>query len=320
MGLKATRDLEGLAAAPSQSEREKAARTHTMIREYLETAPALKKYRIDTFLQGSYKNSTNVRGDSDVDLGSETHEVFYYDTEWLPSTAQDQYGRPKISLKESVDKSLSNLGKGDFTFVDYRADVLASLASEYGAHAVIDGNKAITVRGNTNRLDADVLPCISFRQYFQDSYGQARFHDGIAFFTKQLHRIVNFPKQHFDNLAVKDQRTGGKVKGCIRILKRIRNDLEEHGQWDRRRSPSFYLESLVWNAPDDHFVGGYDSVLENVLRRLYRDLHRHSATDERDAYTQANQIFPLFHSRFWNEDDAKAFITMVWADVFSVTP
>lgn len=319
MGLKATRDLEGLAAAPSQSEREKAARTHTMIREYLETAPALKKYRIDTFLQGSYKNSTNVRGDSDVDLGSETHEVFYYDTEWLPSTVQNQYGQPTLSLKESVDKSLSNLGKGAFTFVDYRADVLASLTSEYGADAVIDGNKAVTVRGNTYRLDADVLPCISFRQYYQDSQGRARFHDGIAFFTKRLDRIVNFPKQHFDNLAAKDQRNGGKVKGCIRILKRIRNDLEERRQWDRRRSPSLYLESLVWNAPDGHFSGGYDSVLENVLGYLYRDLNAKKATNERSAYAQANNIFPLFHSRFWNEDDAMAFIATVWATVFAVT-
>lgn len=319
MSVKAKRDLVQLAIAPSQTEREKAARTHTAIREHLETDPALKKYTIDTFLQGSYKNSTNVRGDSDVDMGSETDEVFYYDTDWLPTEPRYEHGVPTTSLKESVEQSLNQLGKGGFTFWEYRADVLASLHREYGVQGVVDGNKAIMVKGNTYRLDADVLPCTSFRQYFKDWQGKASYHTGIAFYTKSHDRIVNFPKQHFENLAEKDQRKDGKVKGCIRILKRIRNELEDQGQWDRKRSPSFYLESFVWNAPDDKFNGGYDSVVENVLGYLYHDLKDKKAKNELNSYAQANNIFPLFHAKFWNADDAIAFIEKIWAAVFTVT-
>lgn len=317
MVVKAKRDFALLAVAPSATERDKAARTHTAIREHLESDPALNKYRIDTFLQGSYKNSTNVRGDSDVDLRSETDQVFYYDTDWLPTEPEYRYGSPTASLKESVDRSLAQLASGGFTFWDYRADVLASLQKKYGQSSVVDGNKAITVVGNSYRLDADVLACTTFRQYFKNWQGKADYHTGIAFFTKTRDRIVNFPKQHFENLRDKDQRNDGKVKGCIRILKRIRNELEEQGQWDRKRSPSFYLESLVRNVPDAHFSGGYDSVLQNVLAFLYRDLKEKKANNDLGSYVQANDIFRLFHPSFCNADDAIAFIEAIWEAAFS---
>jgi len=189
------RDLPKLSLAPSESEREKAAYTHAAIREHLESDPALEKYRIDTYLHGSYKNSTNVRGDSDVDMGSLTNEVFNYDTNWLPTAPRHDYGIARSSLKDSVDASLSQLPPGDFGYWQYRADVLTSLRREYG-ESVFDGNKAITVRGNTYRLDADVLPCNAFRQYYQQG-SDATYHEGITFLTKQYERVVNFPHQHF---------------------------------------------------------------------------------------------------------------------------
>lgn len=53
MPLTTQRDLVKLALAPSQTEREKAARTHAAIREHLESDPAISGYNIDTYLQGS---------------------------------------------------------------------------------------------------------------------------------------------------------------------------------------------------------------------------------------------------------------------------
>lgn len=313
VAVSAKRDLVKLSIAPSESEREKAARTHNAIREHLESDEALRKYSVETYLQGSYKNSTNVRGDSDVDMGSLTERIFYYDLSDLP---QDPPQFATRSLQESVKASIE---PASFTFQDYRRDVLASLQRKYGHDNVFDGNKAITVAGNTYRLDADVLPCTSFRQYFQDWQKKASYHRGISFFTKSGERIVNFPHQHFKNLAAKDQRKDGKVKGCIRIVKRIRNELEELGKWDRKRSPSFYLESLVWNAPDDKFNGGYDSVVQNVLAYLWNDLREKRGTDAIRSYMQANEIFVLFHPKFWNVDDALAFIDAIWNAVFEVT-
>lgn len=310
MTVTAQRDLVTLALAPSQTEREKAERTHNMIRDHLESDSSLAKYHLNTYLQGSYKNSTNVRGDSDVDMGARTSDIFFYDLSELPdeAPASGTYGYAGKSLRARVQESIS---PASYTYREYRRDVYASLMKEYGN--VTDGNKAITVAGNTYRLDADVLPCIAMRWYYTTYSGNADYHDGIAFLTSDDKRIVNFPQQHFDNLGEKDRRNDNKVKGCIRIMKRLRNELEDAGAWDRKRSPSFYLESLIWNAPDSKFEGGgYPIVLQNVLSHLYNDLREKRGTEALRSYMQANKIFVLFHPEFWNVDDALAFIEVIW--------
>lgn len=309
MAVSTTRDLAELSLAPSETERGKAARTQNMIRSHLEEDRSLRKYSVSTYLQGSYKNSTNVRGDSDVDMGCATETSFFYDLTDLPDKKEYQW--QASSLLEEVQASIT---PATYTYWDYRRDVYASLKTEYGA--VEDGNKAITIAGNTYRLDADVLPCLVHRQYYQNASGRPAYHQGIAFLTSTNERIVNFPQQHFENLSDKDQRNGGKVKGSIRILKRIRNELEERGQWDRKRSPSFYLESLVWNVPDSKFSGSYATVLENVLRHLWLDLQEKKDNGDLRSYLQANRIFVLFHPKFWNVDDAIAFIEVIWQNVF----
>ena len=307
-------DLSKLSEAPSQTEQAKSAHTHRMIREHLESDPSLTKYSPDTYLQGSYKNSTNVRGDSDVDMGSLTTQIFSYDVNWLPNETQFNYGYPHPSLRESIQKKLTGMGPASFSYSSYRADVLASLKLKYGNSSVSDGNKAIKILGNTNRLDADVLPCLQFRQYYEVA-GTADYHQGIVFWTNDGNKIVNFPYQHFENLSSKSQRNNGKVKGCIRIFKRIRNEWIDKGEWDSKRSPSFYIESLVWNVPDSKFTGGYDSIVQNVLATLWNDL-RGKKNNELDNYSQANQVFRLFHSNFWDASDAFTFVDKLWNEIF----
>jgi hypothetical protein len=313
MSVSTQRDLAALALAPSKTERDKAAHTHTTIREYLESDPALKKYGVDTYLQGSYHNSTNVRGDSDVDMGSVTDRIFYYDTSMLPDEPRSEFGVPTISLREATTNSIKEGGPATFDYSEYRADVLASLRRKYGSD-VVDGNKAITVRGNTSRLDADVLACTTFRQYVRQG-GGATYHTGISFFSKSHERHVNFPHQHYTNLKNKDDRNN-KVKGCVRILKRVRNELEDAGQWDRKRSPSYYLEGLIWNVPDSYFVGNYDTVFPAVVKYLWNDLTEKKRSGGLDSYNQANDIFYLFHPKFWNVDDAIAFLETIWKAVY----
>jgi hypothetical protein len=42
----------------------------------------------EIFLQGSYKNSTNIRADSDVDVVVQSNEVFYTDLSRMPPDQQ----------------------------------------------------------------------------------------------------------------------------------------------------------------------------------------------------------------------------------------
>lgn len=124
--------------------------------------------------------------------------------------------------------------------------------------------------------------------------------------------IVNFPQQHFDNLTAKNVNTNGKVKGCIRILKRIRNMLADRGQWNKGRSSSFHLECLMWNVPNYMLNDRYEVILADVLPYLWKDISDKRQAGDLSSYMQANDIFFLFHPDFWNADDALAFIEKVW--------
>jgi len=299
-------DLDRLAVAPSQSEQEAAKRTHESIRGHLESDPALAEYRVETRLQGSYRNSTNVRADSDVDLSCRTERIYYPDVSELPDTPTSPFEPSPLARYKAASSPAS------FTFTQYRQDVLDSLRGKYGS-TVQDGNKAIKVPGNTYRLDADALPCIEHRRYFRyTNGGETDYHRGIAFMTKKRKWIVNFPEQHFENLTSKNTSTGGRLKGTIRIVKRIRNLMVDASTWDKKRSPSYYLECLMWNVPAYLYDGRYHDFLLDVLKYLYHDIKAKKAEANLRAYTQANKIFVLFHPEFWNADDAIAFIERVW--------
>lgn len=293
-------DFDKLAVAPSKTESDNAARTHTTIREYLESVQSLAHYRIDTYLQGSYKNSTNVRQGSDVDVGSRTAEVYIGETKHLPETQRSLYA--------------SHTSPGDFGYAQYRADILAALRAKYGT--VHDGNKALNIPGNSSRLDADVLPCLEYRHYWTYTGQLSDYAKGIAFYSKQGQLYVNFPDQHFQNLTTQNGKTDGKLKGCIRILKRARNLMVEAGKWRKERSPSYYLECLLWNVPPHIFLDSYDVVVPDVLKYLYTDLTEKRERGNLDSYMQANNIYFLFHPTFWNVADAVDFVVAVWDHVY----
>ena len=53
--------------------------THETIRRALESYPWPEGKTHEFFLQGSYSNSTNIRGDSDVDVVLKLNNTFYHD-------------------------------------------------------------------------------------------------------------------------------------------------------------------------------------------------------------------------------------------------
>jgi tRNA nucleotidyltransferase (CCA-adding enzyme) len=71
--------------SPHQGATKTAQATHESIRSALTTASGslVKDKDITMYLQGSYKNSTNIRGDSDVDLVVLLNSTFLYDTSGL---------------------------------------------------------------------------------------------------------------------------------------------------------------------------------------------------------------------------------------------
>lgn len=206
----------------------------------------------ETFLQGSYGNDTNVYADSDIDVVIRLTSVFYYDID-------------KLSPAEKANFEREHPGSGQYSSKEFKDAVVSWLRQRYG-NAVRVGNKAIFIKGDGNRRDADVLVCAEWRQYFSfpSAAGQHRA-DGVVFWTANGTRIVNFPKQHSENCTTKHQGTNQWFKGTVRMLKNMRNRMIDDGVIGDGLAPSYFLEGLLYNVPNSHFGTNFQSTFDHCM-------------------------------------------------------
>ena len=193
----------------------------------------------EVYLQGSYRNHTNIRGDSDVDTVAETDRVFYHN---LTTAQLHQAG----------------WGTGTFAWADFNNQVYAALVAYYGAHLVTQRNKCINVGGQGNRLNADVVSCCEYKRFAAD---HGTYVSGMTFFTQSGVQVINYPKLHHDNGAQKNSSCNGAFKPLIRVFKNARNRAQSE-------FPSYFLECLLYNVADSQYVGSYGAMFYNVLSSL----------------------------------------------------
>jgi hypothetical protein len=232
--------------------------TYNTIKKVLEsstTAYAGKSY--DVFLQGSYCNDTNIYAESDVDIVIRLNDVFQSDISQLTPLAKEAWG-----------KAFSN---ATYTHSNFKADVLKALKDAYG-HDVKAGDKAIIIEAYGNRRKADVITAIEFRRYFQfnNLYDQ-NYVSGICFWDSAGNRIANYPKQHSANLTKKHQSSGQWLKPMVRILKNMRTKLANESIIEGTIAPSYYLEGLLYNLPDDKFTTDYEECFVNAINWIQKD-------------------------------------------------
>lgn len=224
----------------------------------------------EVFLQGSYKNDTNVYGDSDVDVVIWTDSVYYSDTENLSADDKRAYG--------------SNFVRAEYQLSDFKNDVVSWLRQKY-PNAITVGNKAVYIKGNSGRRDADVVIAAEFRRYYQFPDG---FHQGICFFNGDGTRIENFPKQHSENCSIKNQSKAPPwFKRTARTYKNLRNKMIEDGDISEGLAPSYFIEGLLYNVPTDRFGGTYVQNLDDTLNWLMQA--------DRSEFECANGLFYLCH-------------------------
>lgn len=136
------------------------------------------------------------------------------------------------------------------------------------------GNKAFDVHANSYRVDADVVPCFEHRRYTAGlNVGDYPYISGTEFRPDDGGRVVNWPEQQYANGVAKNKATGGGFKGVTRILKELRYEMENAGVAAAKSIPSYLLECLVWDTPDEGF--GHNRVTDDV--RYVLD-HTFSAT------------------------------------------
>lgn len=234
---------------------EQSKNTYASIKAVLEDSAAPYSIRsFDTFLQGSYGNSTNIRADSDVDIVMRLDSINYYD---ISNLSEGDTARFK-----------QNTGHTDYSHHLFKEEVLAWLTKIYGS-GVKAGSKAIFIPGNNSRRDADVLVCTKHLTYlsYPSSYG-ANLREGICFWNSDDQQIVNYPKQHLANCKSKNQNTSTRFKSNVRVFKNIRKAMVAGGYLDEGVAPSYFIEGMLWSIPNENFVSTYQQTFINCVNWL----------------------------------------------------
>jgi len=221
--------------------------TYNSIREKLldERAPYPVK-NVEVHLQGSYGNDTNVWADSDVDIVLKHTGAFYHDLSAMPAAKQ-------TAFQQAYGPDAA------YGYFHFRKDATAWIQKLFGDDVDLSGKKAVKVQGNGTRRNADILICQDFRRY-QDfnGIGQETFSPGIAFYAGNI-RVENFPKQHSDNCTAKHQAVGN-FKHMVRIFKNMRNRMIDAGVLAKGITPSYFIEGMLSNVPNDKFEGSYQDA------------------------------------------------------------
>lgn len=248
---------------------------------------------LDVYLQGSYKNDTNIRSDADVDIVVQCNDTYKSDLSWLNDTDRQRY-------------------EADFVPATYdiqllRMDTLSALTRTFGPDKVHDGTKAIRVYGETgHRYPADVVPAFQYRLYSSyPSYTAQRYVEGIWFNrTDNGALIINFPKPHYENGVTKHQATNSRFKPSVRIFKNFRSRLIEDRRLTEEEAPSYYVQCLIYNVYNASFVPNRQHTMINALNELQVRI----PTD--DLFCE-NGVYLLFSGgEFdnWDRDQAAKFI------------
>jgi hypothetical protein len=240
--------------------------------------------------QGSYRYRTNVPGESDVDICALCKETFFFD---LP--------------QGTVASQFSISTPAEYQYPQYKDELTDALISHFGSAAVTRGNKAFDVRENTYRLEADVVPCFEYRLYRVDG----SYIEGVAFNTDSGQFIVNWPLQNDVNGIKKNSLTGHQFKAAIRALKCMQYEMVENGLQDSQVLPSYLVQCLLWNVPNEDFnTGKMTGDIRNVLAYLYNNTRSDEQCRE---WGEVNDIKYLFNtSQGWARQQVNDWTELAW--------
>jgi len=218
--------------------------TYATIKRALEAADTgYAGKNCEIFLQGSYVNDTNIYAESDVDVVICLNDLYHFDT-----SALNQYELAAFNGQFIL---------APYQYDEFKAHVIEALRRSFGADATA-GNKAIKIRANGNRRSADLVVAAEFHRYYSGRVGLP-YERGICFFNSNGVRIANYPKQHSTNCTSKHQATNSWFKPMVRILKNTRSKLVGDGKISGSDAPSYFLEGLLYNVPNDRFGRSYSN-------------------------------------------------------------
>ncbi|WP_044412211.1 nucleotidyltransferase domain-containing protein [Thiomicrospira microaerophila] len=277
-------------APSSTTEQDKQDRTERMIREAIDAHSAFDGCELRVYAKGSYANNTNVRSDSDVDIAVECTEVRYWEE-------SEKGVKPSGSSYEGI-----------WTPKKLREELVIAMRAKFPGQVVTAGSTAIQINSSSARVDADVVPCFSYRYYMKSGH-----RDGTKIFKKDGNSIVNYPTQQKSNGTEKNNRTNYAYKKGARLLKRIENEMSAEGYF--RELPSYFIECLAYNCPDTIFArSSWTDRLKGMLAHILDELQGEEPLKESKRWLEVNECYFLFHSdQQWDRKDGREFAKAAWS-------
>lgn len=283
--------LRQWAKPPGERERDRCENAEAAIRNAIKASNALRDRNISVFPQGSYRNNTNVRKDSDVDIAIRCKDTFFYDP-----------------LPEGWTREMLKISDATYHYAQFKNDVEEALIAHFGRSAVKRSDKAFDIHETSYHVEADVAPFFDHRRYLSD--GSFIKPEGVELRTdNDGRRVINWPEQHYANGVEKNKATGMRYKALVRILKALSNEMAEKSIGDAA-IPGFLVECLVWNVPNDHFQNPtYTDDLAASLAFLHQKTSNFESCSD---WGEVNELKYLFGSgQKWNYGQANAFIGIV---------
>ena len=234
-----------------------------------------EKHEYDIFLQGSYKNDTNLRRDSDVDV------VVQLAVELNPrvATLSDQ------QLEQDKDHILSYK-----RWRSFRKQMLVVLRTIYGTEDVTPGRKSLKLSKGIIPASADVVVTL-------------RCGEGLAFYLPDDHRwVVSYPQQHYKRGLKKEKATNSRFKRTIRMFKSARNHLVENDVINSKAASSYFIECLLYNVPDNLFNADYRQTYSGIVAYL-----KNTNLKQFNSQNGMRQLFGKSKD-LWNVSDAEKYI------------
>lgn len=278
------------ASPPGKTEQERCDNAVSAIRNAIKSSNKLRNRSISVFVQGSYRNNTNVRRDSDIDIGVLCTDVFFHDP-----------------LPKGLTPEILGFSDSNYAFSQFKGEVEDALVNYFGRSAVKRGNKAFDVHETSYHVEADVAPFFEHRRYHSDG----TYLEGVELRTdRNNQRIINWPEQHYQNGVTKNNATGRRFKAIVRVLKALSNEMVENGI-QAGNSPGFLIECLVWNVPNDHLQHyTYTEDVKATLTFLYEHTQTYEPCREWGEVSELNYLFRP--SQKWTREQANAFTVAVW--------
>jgi hypothetical protein len=282
--------------SPSETERTKCENAERAIRKAIAADPTLSGKNIAVFAQGSYRNRVNVRFDSDVDICVCCKDVIF-----------PAYPDSAMTL------SSVNLIPATYSYAEFKNDVETALVAYFGRSHITRGNKAFDVHENTYRIDSDVVAAFEHRRYTtRDMYGRWAYLEGTQFYPDQGGEVINWPEQQYANGVSKNEKTGKRYKAMARILKTLRNQMDQAGIEAAKPMASFLLECLAFNVPNLTLFTN-DSYVVMVREALIYLYEQTTTLEKCSEWGEVSELKWLFRGpQPWTYQQANVFIVAAW--------